>query len=377
MNKWHIITFSFFIIVFLIFRCEDELNERRIINLDMNNHKLYEKCNINIESIIKLEDNENSIIGQINRLELFFNRIYVFDRDYSKSLFVFNSEGEYISKTPSGRGPGEMIDPSDFYLNRIDETIIIFDQRTFRLLTFDKDLNFISSKDLNTIAIRNFTYVGNDTVLVLARSQDLTKSGDPARMPYYDYLIYTNNYTKVIDRFRIIPENLATVSLSSPICFDNGIKFLSTYDDNIYTYDDGKIQSEYFVDRGKLGFTEDEIVRGIDRVNEIRKGNKISSLDDLHETDEYISFSFYTNKGIQFYIYSKELEIGFYSEILFNSGLLPKSNIKAIQNGKFISVIEVNEMETLSTQFKNSINQDSVYLEGNPYLIKFSFDLIK
>lgn len=56
---------------------------------------------------IKLELTDESLIGEITKLEIFEDRIYILDYN-TKALFVFSIEGEYLFKIHQlGNGSGE------------------------------------------------------------------------------------------------------------------------------------------------------------------------------------------------------------------------------------------------------------------------------
>ncbi len=355
--------------------CSNSSKEAQVITLNTDNNHYYSNAKISIESIIKLEYNDSSIIGNICHLEYSGNRIYILDRYYAKSLFLFDLQGRYIAKTARGRGPGEMINPYDFYLDRYHQKVIVFDQRTFNLNRFDKDLNYLSNENLDLIPIRSFAFVGDDTVLVFSQSPDLTQANDINAATNYDYLLYTNMFSDVIEKFRIIPKSYIHRSLYSPICLDKRVLFLGTYDNNIYSYYDCKFKIEYTIDLGKKGITPQDLENNIDISNEIKLGNRIGLIDDLHETKDYISFSFFTKDDYQFFIYSKEMKIGLYSQILFQSGLLPRCIIKAIDNDSFIAVVEESNMREFLSLSNATDNNSFNKQDGNPYLIKFSLTI--
>ncbi|MDR3184131.1 MAG: 6-bladed beta-propeller, partial [Prevotellaceae bacterium] len=64
--------------------------------------------------VVKLATSDDVLIGEIVKVEIFNNRIYVLDRQ-SNALFVFTDEGEIFYKLRKiGQGPGEYIHLFDF-----------------------------------------------------------------------------------------------------------------------------------------------------------------------------------------------------------------------------------------------------------------------
>ena len=59
---------------------------------------------------IVLETTPESTIGTIDKLIVRENKIYIMDKEITKSLFVFSIEGKFLYKiNRAGRGPGEYI----------------------------------------------------------------------------------------------------------------------------------------------------------------------------------------------------------------------------------------------------------------------------
>lgn len=73
-----------------------------------------------IDSIafIKLETNEIEIVGNISKVQLFGDTIYILDRDRN-AILLYNINGSYITKIQNvGRGPGEFLQLVDFEVNK-------------------------------------------------------------------------------------------------------------------------------------------------------------------------------------------------------------------------------------------------------------------
>lgn len=74
---------------------------------------IYQKVNP-----IILESGEGSLIGTIDKIQVFDNFILVLDRRMSRSLFVFDNQGNFIRRIGNtGKGPGEYMRPGDFTID--------------------------------------------------------------------------------------------------------------------------------------------------------------------------------------------------------------------------------------------------------------------
>jgi len=79
---------------------------------------------------IILETKKESVIVNIDELQVFDGYIYIFDSSKAKSLFVFDLEGSFIRKIGSiGRGPGEYIGIKDITLDMENRIIFLCDSR--------------------------------------------------------------------------------------------------------------------------------------------------------------------------------------------------------------------------------------------------------
>mgnify|MGYP000202535794 CR=1 FL=1 len=57
---------------------------------------------------VKLETNESCLLGAIDQIEVFANKIYILDSYQTKSIYVFDKEGKYLNRLEGNRrGPGE------------------------------------------------------------------------------------------------------------------------------------------------------------------------------------------------------------------------------------------------------------------------------
>ena len=88
--------------------------------------------------IIPLETNESCLIGNITKIIVFEQYIFVLDNFIANSLYVFDKEGRFIRKIGSiGQGPGEFDRISDFAIDRVNKTVYIKGGRFPRIHKYD------------------------------------------------------------------------------------------------------------------------------------------------------------------------------------------------------------------------------------------------
>jgi len=105
------------------------------INIDSLN-KSKEEMSISEILYIPLETTDLCLLGDVSKILYFKNNFYIFDRFYSKNIYVFNRDGKFINKIiQKGRGPGEIIELTDF---DIDEqgNIYAYDNRQKKIILF-------------------------------------------------------------------------------------------------------------------------------------------------------------------------------------------------------------------------------------------------
>jgi hypothetical protein len=113
--------------------------------------------------IIPLESNEDCYIKNIDKIKIYGDTIYIFDRA-SKKVCLFSQQGKFISKVSKiGRGPGEFIQPSDFDIYQ--NSVLIFDWATKKINRYDLKGNFLNSVNLNN-RFSSFTMI-SDNILAL------------------------------------------------------------------------------------------------------------------------------------------------------------------------------------------------------------------
>ena len=92
---------------------------------------------------VKLEFTDKSIIGQIDKVVIYEERIYILDTQTS-SLFVFDMEGRYLHKIARiGQGPGEYTALHFFDIDRENRHIVLTDLQTSWIMRYDLNGNFL------------------------------------------------------------------------------------------------------------------------------------------------------------------------------------------------------------------------------------------
>src|SRR5690606_4755078 len=101
--------------------------------------------------IIPLETNENSLIKNITKIELFEDKIYIVDQSTSEVL-IFNSKGNFLKKiSDRGQGPDQYLNISDFDIDVANREITLLAPVTTSIYDSALGGNFVTKYKLPTI----------------------------------------------------------------------------------------------------------------------------------------------------------------------------------------------------------------------------------
>lgn len=136
----------FILTVFLLISCQstnEKLEAEYIIDFS-NEIKKGESQDFFINNkYIKLETNEESLIGSVTKLHISNDRIYVMDQVRTRGLFIFDKNGKFDFKiTRIGNGPSEYMIISDFFVDEQTKTITLLANGR-KIIQFDYNGNFI------------------------------------------------------------------------------------------------------------------------------------------------------------------------------------------------------------------------------------------
>jgi hypothetical protein len=97
---------------------------------------------------VQLELTDESVIGYIQKIRLYKDRIYVLDTQTS-SLLAFNIDGEYLFKIANvGKGPGEYTQLDFFDIDTKNEQIVLTDLMGYWVMRYDMEGHFICRRKI-------------------------------------------------------------------------------------------------------------------------------------------------------------------------------------------------------------------------------------
>ena len=104
--------------------------------------------------IITFDKSSQALIGDVNRVEIVDDYIFVLDRNIAKTVFTFDDQGRFLRKIGAvGQGKGEYTSPFDFTLDKEKKHIFILDRQQKKVHKYD----YSTGKHLSSINIPKFS----------------------------------------------------------------------------------------------------------------------------------------------------------------------------------------------------------------------------
>ncbi|MDL2241949.1 6-bladed beta-propeller [Bacteroidales bacterium OttesenSCG-928-L03] len=306
----HVISLIAIFFSILTFSCKDqkeklENTESTFIKIDLDG-KLEKKNIEDIASAINfviLEEDEEYPIGEIDKLLISKNNIYVLDGYKSKSLYIYDKEGN-LKKTihDVGYGPGEYISLSDFDIDQRSNTLCVLDGNQRKLLSYSTNGDFISELNLNR---KNF----HINRIAISKNEDIVLDRGNSSTETYLEIIEKDGQKKaaLID----VPEEYLNITISPrhPLQkYGDTILYMPSLNPSIYNVINNEAILRYQIDFGKYWPSDNyfetaksnhplKIAQGLVKDNYAGFLNFIETKDILHLNFEYNGkISYYKNK---------------------------------------------------------------------------------
>jgi hypothetical protein len=356
--------------IFLILLVSSCINEKTQV-IDVDYQKISNRLEVYIDTIICLETNDNSLIGEVTKIKYYKNRYFVLDQLVSKNLFQFNIKGKFLSKLPRGKGPEEIMDPVELFIDKERELILVWDQGSKRIFEYDIDLNYLNCNHNEDLYIDAGKFIDNNRLLIYSPVFDNKKLENKVL-----YSIYNLKKREYENHFFPISKNLTSISPIAPISVTpERILFSAPFDNSLYALEGNGYREVMHFDFGEMGITADDIKRGNSYVfSESWAGRKIIPFYSISENERYMALNFGLYGKDNFFIYSKATNETYFSFNLVKEGLLPNCRLSGqIGEDQFLAfaspadVIEFGKTNPMAASIQNEIEELS-----NPCIIVFS-----
>ena len=143
--------YFFQVALILLFSCDreksKEISEVRLTIDIENEEEIFFSDIFEDYAIIPLETTQNALIGEISKILLSGNLIFILDSKLANAVFIYNKKGKLLQKIKSiGLGPGELFSPVNIEVNEKDKELIVFDGRQGKFLFYDFEGKFLREK---------------------------------------------------------------------------------------------------------------------------------------------------------------------------------------------------------------------------------------
>lgn len=318
----------FGLIVLTLFQCKQrgtETNSRHvsIINipnlLEENKKRSYL---IDDFEYVKLETGNNCLVGEIKKVEVIDDKIVILTSLQQSEVLVFDKQGRYITKIMKGRGPNELIYPTDISVNVKSKQIFVLD-------------------GYQTIKQFNLEGVCTSSIVLKERGFFLSHIGG-------NFLLFEPNMIESTDKLltfvsgnesekKMIDKHYTGQQYIEPSVFtydiDGTVYINSVFSDTIYAFSSGdqSIHAAYSFDFEGREANRVSRLNGITDfrtyLNNIEDKNWFAGVSNFHYSDNQLFFSIREGKNTFYCRYATEDNVFIYSDKLFES--LPNNYVRS------------------------------------------------
>lgn len=362
-------------IVLLIVSCAKDNNESdQAIPIDLYRDKDV-STEINIREIIPLETNDNSIYSEISKLLVVDSSIFLLDNNLgNNTLFYFNTDGTFITKSNQGKGPGELLYPIELMYDTEDRTLHVWDLLLNKWTIYDIHLNHLSNKLMKSkVPIYNMVQLENSDWFI-------HKPTAPAAGDKDFYFYATTGPSSYNDQNKYIfntPADYYSLDVAPPISkwYHENVKFVKPVGSTIYGLQDSTVYKAYQFDFVSLNINEDEYkyVPMIELLKMGRDGEKVVGIRNIIEKENVLGFSIVWRSESVYILYDKLNRTYITSLELSNSGVLPPGRLLAMDtNENFVLVVKPDKYNQWILARNNGAFNQTIKETNNDVLIVFN-----
>jgi len=241
---------------------------------------------------------DDHILGKIGKIMAYQGHYYLLDTKPWR-MFIFGKDGSLKYGSKKGKGPGEMMTPADFCIDRYNQKLIIMDISTGNVLEYDLSGRFLSSKRMDPF-FPNIIPVDSSHFYIVNRDWRRNNKG---------FLLSVGPSFEKIDNQYLNPQIDFYSSFTAPVfsAFEDEQYFSLAFNSKIYQLFPDSIQLRYEVDFGEDNLTEKE--KMLDRFSMlevmIQRSRASQIWPFIKLTDDLIYFTFTRGRDDRYhYFYS-------------------------------------------------------------------------
>lgn len=288
----------FFSILLLIFSsCSRKTEDKQVFTFHPKINVVNKQVKFNdvVEDYkyIKLETNENCLIGKINQVLIYKEKIFIL----TEEIYCFNMDGKFLySINKKGKGPTEFIRIYNF---SIDKDMIYLNSPR-KIVCYDCNTGeFVKYYNLN-IGARKLGVVGNNLYIDVLLIKSQTNKGR----------IFISNIDNQNSIKALFHEKKYELSVQNQfIGFNNNFYFIDPFLNQVYKIYDEKVESYIFFDFGDKNPTEAENATRLANRSLIKNfSSKARQLENVYETPDFIMANIIVGSDGLVILYDKKSE---------------------------------------------------------------------
>jgi hypothetical protein len=315
------------------------LERIKIVDFDESSVLKYSEIFDNIR-FVRLETNDSSLIGRIDKIVATEDKIVILDASIAKMVFVFDKNGNFLNRVGTNGGGAEEYDsPDDIVYDKYNNELLIWCHNKKTIMRFNLDGAFIDNIKTNWWA---------SAISVIDKNT---------------YLLYLNNVNQknsLLDRCNILiidgkgkilsaafpskdNDNLSPPARHVFSFYHDEVLFSPQYRRIIYKLNNDTIEGKYIIDFDKYNIQplllNDITFRELNK--KMKNSEYVFNINSL-ETEKHVICQFVYKQKIFDCFYCKKTKAIKTSSIFFNDmyALSPNRSVNYVCGDSIISYIE-------------------------------------
>ncbi len=331
--------------------------------------------------LVPLETTPECLIGSINRMQVYEERIFIMD-EMSNALLTFDLNGKFLSKIGAvGHGPGEYVQIDYFHIDFEKKQIVITDLMSYYVLRYDMNGTFIKKVKI-PLWIEGISPWTNGGYLLHANFRNNKKT-----LKQEHNILLCDSNMKIVKAYQPYnSDNLGGAKFLPGFgpCYDfnNRYNYYSMYSDTTFRVLPTGLSPAIVIDFGKEGF-DDSCFKNPEKLKEYVNATEFMSVLNLMETDSIIIFNTY-DPALTGY-YNKTTQSGVISLIFYllkenKQVQIPPSVPMAVYNDNIVSKLTSNSFFQeeraqigLPEPFTDLVGK--VAIDDNPVLMFYTVEI--
>jgi hypothetical protein len=228
----------------VIFEAVDA-SDVEIINIDVKNGIRCPLDSLFTNNVwfVRLETTNESLIGEVSKVLFADSLIFVVDAEQTKSIFIYDMRGKYISKIAKfGNGHGEYTMIHNVFIDSKNERLVIVDTPQRKMIYFSYRGDFITEESRRFASSNTVILPSGNNVYYCEPNNDFFNNGD-------NVLVVTNDKKEVIyTACREFHNNYFYYAVLQQLWnYDGQVFFYPNWQDTLFLITDTVAIAQYYI----------------------------------------------------------------------------------------------------------------------------------